>query len=154
MHIAKIFLTVGSRIFGYKLFVFFSPFLFFFGGFCKGVRMPSFKILDSHLFQHFFSIYQRLSGCCSWGISNIFSIHIVYTRAFTISQFLGCHTDLFFCEGPFHVARRTFFGGTLIIFLKYLSKEIGEFIGLLLFCIDHVTISIVSNQSFLWFLSL
>ena len=155
MHIAKIFLTAGSRIIGFKVFVFFSPFLFFIGGFCRGVRMPSFKISRyssvSTLFVQYISDYLM---CCSRGIFDIFRIHVVYTRAFTIPQFLGCHTDLFFCEKLFHAPRRIFFDGTLIILLKNLSKEINDFIGLLLFCVDHVAISIVNNQSIFCFLFL
>ena len=85
--------------------------------------MPYFKISRQSSVSTLFLInISDYLVCCSWGIFDIFSMHVAYTRAFTISQFLGCHTDLFFCEGLFHAARRIFFGRTLIIFL-YLSLK-------------------------------
>ena len=73
--------------------------------------MPSFKTSRWSFVSTLFLI---ISAIFWWvvplGIFDIFCIHVAYTRTFTISQFLGCYTSLFFCEKLFYAARRIFFG--------------------------------------------
>ena len=112
------------------------------------------RLLDSHVLTFFLNISAIIWCVRGRSIFDIFYSHFVFTRTFTIFQFLGYYINLFFCKGFYQAARRTFFVGTLIIYLKYFSKDIGDFIRLRFFCVQHVTISIIYNQFLFCFLSL
>ena len=78
MHIAKIFLTAGRRMTGFKLFVFFSPSCFSLEVFVKVQECLLSRFLDIHLFQHFLFNISAIIWCVVLGAYLIYSEYMLF----------------------------------------------------------------------------